>query len=74
MAERRGAAKDARRIVVKVGSGVVSNQGALRLRVFTEIARQVSELCDSEAGFEIDSLLPHCVKQGWITGYLKMAY
>jgi glutamate 5-kinase len=47
MAERRGAAKDARRIVVKVGSGVLSNQGALRLRVFTEIARQISELCDS---------------------------
>jgi glutamate 5-kinase len=47
MAERRGAAKDARRIVVKVGSGVVSNQGALRLRVFTEISRQISELCDS---------------------------
>jgi glutamate 5-kinase len=47
MAERRKAAKSARRIVVKVGSGVLSNRGALRLRIFTEIARQISELCDS---------------------------
>ena len=29
----------------------------------------ISELCDLDAGFEIDSLLPHCVKQGWITDY-----
>jgi glutamate 5-kinase len=47
MAELRRAARDARRIVVKVGSGVLSNRGALRRRVFTEIARQISELCDS---------------------------
>jgi glutamate 5-kinase len=47
MAERRRAARDARRIVVKVGSGVLSKRGAHRLRVFTEIARQVSELCDA---------------------------
>ena len=47
MAERRKAAKSARRIVVKVGSGVLSNRGALRLRIFTEIARQISALCDS---------------------------
>ena len=44
MADRRQAAKCAQRIVVKVGSGVLSNQGALRRRVFTEIARQISEL------------------------------
>ncbi len=47
MAEPREAAKHARRIVVKVGSGVLSNRGALRLRIFTEIARQIGELCDS---------------------------
>ena len=47
MAERRRAAKDARRVVIKVGSGVLSSGGALRLRVFTEIARQIAELCDS---------------------------
>ncbi len=47
MAELRKAAKDARRIVVKVGSGVLSNRGALRRRIFTEIARQVSELWDA---------------------------
>ena len=47
MAEARKAAKDARRIVVKVGSGVLSNRGALRRRIFTEIARQVSELWDA---------------------------
>ena len=47
MTELRKAAKDARRIVVKVGSGVLSNRGALRRRIFTEIARQVSELWDT---------------------------
>jgi glutamate 5-kinase len=47
MDERRKAAGEARRIVVKVGSGVLSRRGALRLRVFTEIARQISELADS---------------------------
>ncbi len=47
MAEARKAAKNARRIVVKVGSGVLSNRGALRRRIFTEIARQVSELWDA---------------------------
>jgi glutamate 5-kinase len=46
MAEVRRAAKDARRIVIKVGSGVLTNRGALRLRIFTEIARQISDLCD----------------------------
>jgi glutamate 5-kinase len=47
MDERRKAAGEARRIVVKVGSGVLSRRGALRLRIFTEIARQISELADS---------------------------
>lgn len=28
-----------------------------------------SELCDPEAAYEIDTLLPRCVKQAWITGY-----
>jgi len=47
MAELRQAARDAQRIVVKVGSGVLSRRGALRRRIFTEIARQISELCDA---------------------------
>jgi len=47
MDERRQAAVQARRIVVKVGSGVLSSRGGLRLRIFTEIARQISELCDA---------------------------
>ncbi len=47
MAELREAAKEARRIVVKVGSGVLTRRSALRLRIFTEIARQISELSDS---------------------------
>jgi glutamate 5-kinase len=46
MTELRRAAKDARRLVVKVGSGVLTNRGALRQRIFSEIARQISELCD----------------------------
>lgn len=36
---------------------------------FIQQQKPFSELCDPEAGFETDSLLPHCVKQGWITGY-----
>ena len=47
MEELRKAAKEARRIVVKVGSGVLTRRSALRLRIFTEIARQISELRDS---------------------------
>lgn len=43
MSSRTEAAK-ARRIVVKVGSSVLTDRGALRPRVFTEIARQVSQL------------------------------
>jgi glutamate 5-kinase len=47
MAELRKAARDARRIVVKVGSGVLTDRGVLRRRIFAEIARQISELCDA---------------------------
>jgi glutamate 5-kinase len=47
MAEPREAAKHARRIVVKVGSGVLSSRGTLRSRIFTEIARQIGKLCDA---------------------------
>ena len=36
----------ARRIVVKVGSGVLTDNGELRSRVFGDIARQIAELCD----------------------------
>jgi glutamate 5-kinase len=36
----------ARRIVVKVGSGVLTEDGELRSRVFGDIARQIAELCD----------------------------
>jgi len=47
MAEPREVAKQARRIVIKVGSGVLSHRGGLRRRIFAEIARQISELCDA---------------------------
>jgi len=47
----RAAAKRARRIVVKVGSSVLTRRGRLRQRAFGEIARQVSGLCD--AGREV---------------------
>ena len=40
----RSVAKGARRIVVKVGSSVLTDRGELRPRVFTQIARQVSAL------------------------------
>jgi glutamate 5-kinase len=40
----RPEAAGARRIVVKVGSSVLTDRGALRPRVFTEIARQVAAL------------------------------
>jgi glutamate 5-kinase len=50
MSPRKEVAK-ARRIVVKVGSSVLTDRGALRPRVFTEIARQVSQL--REQGREV---------------------
>jgi len=40
----RSVAKGARRIVVKVGSSVLTRDGELRPRTFTEIARQVAAL------------------------------
>jgi glutamate 5-kinase len=46
-ASRREAAR-ARRIVVKVGSAILTNDGELRSRVFGDIARQIAVLCDQE--------------------------
>ncbi len=31
--------------------------------------RPFSELCDEKINYEIDTLLPHCVQQGWITSF-----
>ncbi len=42
----RAVARDARRIVVKIGSSVVTHDGALRHPLFGSIARQVSALAD----------------------------
>jgi len=42
----RSAARSARRIVVKVGSSILTADGAVRPRVFTELIRQVAELTD----------------------------
>jgi glutamate 5-kinase len=42
----RALAKRARRIVVKVGTGVLTRGGELRPRVFSELARQISALAD----------------------------
>jgi glutamate 5-kinase len=42
----REAARRARRIVVKVGSSILTDAGVLRARVFTHLARQVAELMD----------------------------
>jgi glutamate 5-kinase len=41
---RRGAARSAKRIVVKIGSSVLTDRGQIRSRVFGEIARQVAAL------------------------------
>ena len=40
----RDVARRARRLVVKVGSSILTDRGALRPRVFAQIARQVAEL------------------------------
>jgi glutamate 5-kinase len=40
-------ARNARRIVVKVGSSILTAAGAVRPRVFTELIRQVADLADS---------------------------
>jgi glutamate 5-kinase len=42
----RAAARKARRIVVKVGSSILTDAGVLRRRVFSDLARQVSLLQD----------------------------
>jgi len=47
----RPAAADARRIVVKVGSSILTRNGELQSRIFGDISRQVSELFD--AGREV---------------------
>ena len=43
----REATRRARRIVVKVGSSILTRDGALRQRTFSEVARQVAALCDA---------------------------
>jgi glutamate 5-kinase len=43
----RAAAARARRIVVKVGSSILTRDGHLRMRTFGELARQVSQLQDT---------------------------
>jgi glutamate 5-kinase len=43
----RAAAQRARRIVVKVGSSVLTSDGAVRPRAFTELIRQVAALVES---------------------------
>ena len=42
----RAEVSHARRIVVKVGSAVLTKDGELRRRVFGDVARQIAELCD----------------------------
>jgi glutamate 5-kinase len=42
----RNAARGARRIVVKVGSSILTAAGAVRPRVFTQLIRQVADLTD----------------------------
>jgi glutamate 5-kinase len=44
----RDSLASARRIVVKVGSSVLTKDGSLRSRTFGDIARQVAELCDGD--------------------------
>jgi glutamate 5-kinase len=44
--DARAEVRRARRIVVKVGSGVLTHEGRVRTRVFGDLARQLSALCD----------------------------
>jgi len=44
----RDVARRARRIVVKVGSGVLTGDGSLRRGIFGQVARQISALCDED--------------------------
>ena len=46
----RKIAAQARRIVVKVGSSVLTRDGALRVRAFSDIARQVAKLREEKEG------------------------
>jgi len=46
--EHRSASANARRIVVKIGSSVLTRDGALQSRVFGDIARQVSQLFEED--------------------------
>jgi len=48
---RRSAARQAKRIVVKIGSSVLTDRGRIRTRAFGEIARQVASL--REQGREV---------------------
>jgi len=50
-AAAREPARRARRIVVKVGSSILTRDGALRPRIFAEVTRQVAALC--AAGREV---------------------
>ena len=43
----RTLARNAKRVVVKVGSSVLTDDGALRTRAFTDIVRQVADLADA---------------------------
>ncbi len=47
-AASRSAARRAKRIVVKVGSSILTDAGILRRRVFSDLARQVSALHDEK--------------------------
>jgi len=42
----RAVVRRARRVVVKVGSGVLTQDGSLRRAAFGQVARQISTLCD----------------------------
>jgi len=42
---QRAVARRARRIVVKVGSGVLTRDGSLRRGIFDQVARQIAALC-----------------------------
>ena len=42
----REATRRARRVVVKVGSSILTRDGELRQRTFTDVARQVAALCE----------------------------
>ncbi len=49
--ERRDAVRRAKRVVIKIGSGLLSDGGEVRTRMFGNVARQIAALCD--AGREV---------------------